>query len=97
MAKKKKFGILDAIETAQAVASAYSAYKGAKADASTTADKKTTDAFEDGNKTNRKGAEGGKSVQRASGSGTKGQNPSNSQLNTGWTDAPLRKKNIYGA
>lgn len=60
MAKKKKFGILDAIDVAEQAANAFAAYKSAKAD-SGTADKKTTKAFKDGDKTNLQGAEGGAS------------------------------------
>lgn len=96
MAKKKKFGILDAIDVAQQAASAFAAYKSAKADIAK-ADTKTANAFEDGNKTNPKGAQGGESVQRASGSGTKGRKPGNSQLNTDFVDPPYRKRNIYSA
>ena len=99
MAKKKKgreFGWLDAVETAGQVASAFAAYKSAKADIAK-ADTKTAKAFEDGNKTNPEGAQGGKSVQRASGSGTKVRNPGNSQLNTDFVDPPHRKRNIYSA
>lgn len=63
MAKKKKFGILDAIDVAEQAANAFAAYKSAKAD-SGTADKKTTKAFKDGDKTNLQGAEGGVSTKR---------------------------------
>lgn len=50
MAKKKKFGIMDAVDLAQSAAQAFGTFKAAQ---------KTTNEFDKGTATDLKGAEGG--------------------------------------
>jgi|TARA_Y100000033_G_scaffold37574_1_gene36634 hypothetical protein len=73
MAKKKKFGIMDAVELAESAAQAFSTFKAAQ---KTTADSKTAKKFDEGASTNLPGSEGGVSKKPTN------QKRTPSQLNT---------------